>query len=363
MRRILILLITISLLTISSSIAGAQESASPELTFQQAVDMAKASSKTLKNANYDIDQSKKVRDKVADNVTFTPAGGDENKTANDRFYSLVQADLNLAINKRTLSQQEDTVIMQVYQLYDGVLQAQEKVGLAELQLKNAERQRAVTEANVRVGILSKSALIQADAAVEAAKSGSSGLETLKKSLDDAYQKFNQLVGLNQNDRPVLNYSPSFNEFKVDDLDTAVNRAIDASPSVWTAEQQIELAKLSLEQYNFNSESSTYDAQAINVSKAEVAADTVRNNLDKTLRTLYYSIKQLEVQYASAQESEKSAEETLRVTKVKFDAGMAIEPDVIAAEVALAQAKQSLKDIAYQHEIKVYAFNKPWASST
>lgn len=361
MRRFFMLLATVSCILLFSSIAWANEPATPELTFQQAVDRAKVNSRALQTANLDIDRGKEVRDQAADNVKFTP-NGPSTPAADKAFTGLVQADLNWQMSKRTLLSQEDYVIMQAYQLYDGLLQAQEKVKLAEVQLKNAERQRNVADASVRVGILSKMGLIQAQAAVEAANST---LDGAKKSLDDTYQKFNQLVGLEPADRPVLTSTPEYSELKVDDLDAAVSRALDTSPTIWLKGKQIELARLTLNLYDWSnaSQSDSYDAKKIDVGKAEVSAGDAKDQLDKQVRSIYYSARKLEAQYDSAKESVSVAEEALRVARVKYEVGMAVETDVLTAEVSLAQAKQTLVDLTSQHDILVYAFSKPWTYSS
>lgn len=357
MRRFFVLLTTFSLMLLFSSVAWANNPATPEISFQQAVEKAKENSKALQNANYDVDRSYKVRENAGDDVVFIPSEA-STSSADRAITGLVQADINWQSSKRTLSAQEDSVVMQVYQLYDGIIQGQAKVQVAEVQLKSAERQRTVTDANVRVGILNRMSLIQAQSTVETAKST---LETAKKSLADTYQKFNQLIGLNPEDRPALVDIPIFNELNVDDLEAAVSRAIDASPTVWLKEQQIDLAKLNLDLYKWNDSSSDpYDAKKIDVNKAEVTAQDTKDSMAKLVRTLYYNIKQSEEQYPSAQESVKVADENLRITRVKYEAGMAIEPDVIAAEAALAQAKQTLINIVCQHDTLVYAFSKPWA---
>jgi len=357
-RKIIIFLAVFVFIFSLSSICWAGDPATPELTLQQAIDKAKGNSKSLQAAGYDVDRSYEVRKNASDSVTFIPAEGSQNPSADRAFIGLVQADLNWQMAKRNLSAQEDTLVMQVYQLYDGILQAQEKVKAAEVQLKNAERQRAVADASYRAGILNKMGLIQAQSAVEAAKTG---LETAKKNLDDLYQNFNLLVGLEMKDRPVLVDRPEFSELKVDDLEVAVSRAVDQSPTVWLKEQQINLAKLALDLYNWNVPGTDpYEAKKYDMSKAEVSAQDTRDQMAKLVRSIYYSIKQLEEQYTSARESVKVAEENLRVTRVKYEVGMAIETDVIAAEASLAQAKQNLVDITCQHDILVYAFSKPWA---
>lgn len=355
-RRILLLLITVSLTLVYSTAVWAKDAATPEITFQQALDRAKATSKTLQNASYDVDRSYEVQKDAGDNVIYIPAGA-STPAADRAVTGLAQANVNYQSAKLSETASEDTVVMKVYQLYDGVLQAKEKVKLAQAQLTSAERKRMVAEANSRVGILDKAGLYQARASAESANST---LEANQKALDEAYQKFNQLVGFEPEDRPVLKDIPQYNELNVNDLETAVSRAVDANPKVWIKDHQINLAKLTLDLYNWNSESDPYEAKKIDLKKAEVSAGDTRDQVEQLVRTLYNTIKQQEKKYAAAQENVKVAEENLRVAQVKYQVGMVIEADVKAAEASLEQAKQEKMDILYQHDILMYAFSKPWA---
>ncbi len=357
-RKVLLLIATILLTLLYSTAAWSKDAATPEITFQQAIDKAKATSKTLQNAGYDVDRSYEVQKDAADDVKFIPSG-QTSATPSDSAAVNKLASANMSYESAKLSQTvaEDTLVMKVYQLYNGVLQAQEKVKLAQAQLKSDEMRRTVAEANARVGILNKADLMQVRANAESADST---LEADQKALDDEYQKFNQLVGLEPNDRPVLKDVPKYSELKVDNLDVAVSRAIDASPSIWIMDQKINLAKLTLDLYNWNSASDPYEAKKIDLKEAEVSAGDTRDQMDKLVRTLYYTIKQQEKQYVAAQEKVRVAEENLRVAQVKYQVGMAIEADVCDDEASLAQANQEQMDILCQHDSLIYAFSKPWA---
>lgn len=347
-------------LLLMATTAFAKEPESPEITFQQAVEKALANSEQLKNADFDVTRGDEVREFLADKVDYIP-NGQTHDAESKAFTSLVQADLNYQLAKKNYAAQKDIVIMQTYQAYNGLLSSIEKVKVAEAQVKNAQQKNIVAMANYRVGLINQSDLLQATTAYESAKES---LEASRKALDDAYQRFNQLVGLWPEDRPVLVDKPSFKVLSVDNLETEVERRVDESPTVYAAKQKIDLNNLNLNLYDFTSSTRTepYKAKQIDVDKAEVSLTDEKEKIRKTVRTIYYNIKQLEDQYAIAQENIKTAEETLRVTRVKYEVGMAIQADVVAAEAALAQAKQALVDIVCQHDTLCYAFYKPWAYS-
>lgn len=358
--RRLLTILTISLV-LNFWLAGARawaakEPAVPELTLEQAVERAKANSLTLKSMKYEIDRSFAVRQYVGDKLEFIPLEA-SGSAADTMFKDLMSADLNWRMAKRSYEAQADTVVMQVYKTYFGLLQAIEGVKVAENQLKSASLQHRVAAAQYRAGMLSKTGMLQADASLAVAKAN---LEAANKALEDSYQKFNQLIGLWPEDRPVLVDEPSFNAVEIYNLEFEVAKARAASPSVWLAQQRIDLARINLDLYNFNNEPEPYVAKEIDVTKSEIAVQDAFEQMDKLVRTLYYTIKQLEEQYTSAQESVKNAEESLRVVKVKYDVGMATLAEVYAAEAALAQAKKLLFDLTCQHEILALAFQKPWA---
>lgn len=360
MKRFYLFIIVSVLLYILSfpAAALAREPAAPEFSLRQAVEKAKANSKALKLANYDIDRGLLVRDRAADKVEYTPAGPSPEAAAK-AFTGLVQADLSWQMAKRSLKAEEDTVEMKACQVYNGLLQALEKVRVAEAQLKDAEWQHRMAVVSHRVGVLNKMGLVQAEAALTSARTG---LEAARSSRNDAYQRFNQLVGLWPEDRPVLTERPEFKVIEMKSIDTEVSRVLDESPSIWLAQRKVDLAKITLDLYDFtnNAQVDPYDAKEIDVEKAEVSAADSKEQMRKLVRTLYYTVRQLEDQYAGARENLKLAEEALRVVRVKFDVGMATQKEVLAAEAALARAEQLMLDLSCQHEVLAMAVKKPWA---
>lgn len=350
-------------ITAGGAAAWAKEPATPELTLAQAVEKALANSKALKTGEYDIERAEEVREKAADNVTWKPAGGglsgEAAAVASRAFTGLVQADLAWQMSKKAYNAEKDSVVMSVYQAYNGVLQAREKRRAAELAYKSADLAHRAAVASLRAGVISKSDFLKSEAGLAG---GKAGLEAAEKALADAYQKFNQLVGLWPEDRPVLVDRPSFSPLQIDSLDTEVERAVEESPSQWLAEKKIDLAKLSLDLYVFNDPTNPdpYKAKEIDVEKAEISAAEAKDQMRQLARSLYYSIRQLEEQYAGLEHQAAVAGENLRVAKLKYDLGMVTRTDLATAESALAEAQKALLDAAAQHEVLIMAFEKPWA---
>ena len=364
MRRPFILLVILTLLAglfPASVWADESETARTELTLQAAVDKALSINKGIRQAKNDLERSAEVRDYLADRVDFIPSSSSASSGAVKSYLSLTSAEISRSMAKRTLTVEEDKVVMSVYQAYNSILQGQEKVKVDELSLQNQQWLRYVASAGLRVGTIDPVAMAKAETEYTAAKAT---LEADNKALDDAYQKLNQLLGLSAKERPVLVDIPEIVPMDVKDLEAEVNKKVTGSPSVWLSEQQVDLAKLTKRLYDFTntSNSEPYKAKEIDVEQKEISANDTKDQVAKLVRTIYYSATQLEEQYTGAKEAVRLAEENQRVTQVKYEVGMATKSDLLSAELALAQANQKLVDISTQHQILVLAFKKPWSYS-
>ena len=358
MRKRVFLFTLLSVFLLSATAAWAKEPATPEFTIEEAVQEAIKHSAAIKVGEYDIDKAYEVRQHAAQNLEYVPIGP-ASTSVTRYFYAVQQADIGWQMSKKNLVIQVDAVEMAARSAYNSILQAQEKVKAKENNLKSARKQRLNADAGFRAGVINQQAKLQAEANYVAAKAG---LEEANKNLDDAYQKFNQLVGLWPEDRPVLTEVPVFEKISVDNLDSYIERSIEDNPSLWLANKNVDLSKKMLGIYDFSDPYRTepYKAKELEVDKAITTASDARDQARKALRSLYFTVTGLEELYGPAQEQVKVAEENLRVAKVKLDVGMVTPTDVAVAETALVQAKQQLLDIVCQHDILKLAFYKPWA---
>ena len=357
MKKLKILLLTL-VFTVSFSLAASASASGPDqITYQQAVDMALKNSYALRNAVADIERTDEVRDKANDNIDYIPDDGDSAE-ASKAYTRLVQADISWLMSKKALEIGQDTIAYAVKQYYNAVLQAQEKKNLADLTLENEYWQNRINEFKYQVGMLSGIERINSNSSYSAAKDSQKAAE---KALDDAYHKFNQIVGMPVDSRTRLSDQPEMKVLENINLETEVNQVVSESYSVWQANQEITLAKLNLELYTFNDSSNpdTYKAKEIDVEKKENSAEDTKKNLAQSVRTLYYNIKQMEDQYSGLQAKLNAAEQSSKIMQVKFDIGMATKADLISAQLAVEQLQQQKLDTCAQHDNLLMAFEKPW----
>lgn len=362
MKRAFVFLALVALVITLKSAAYADDgpvagSSEIEISYQKALEMALSNSNTYKNARLDIDRAYEVRQNAADKVKYVP-WDPANAAASAALTGLTQADLGWQMSKKTYEVTRDVLGLSVKQSYNAVRQAQQKKKLADLALADAAAQKHLVDLKYQNGL---SSMIERDQYKGSLTSATESQEAAAKALDDAYEAFNALVGLPAGSRPVLTDLPKMVNIEDVDLDAKAAQARDMSPSVWLAQQNVNVAKLTLSLFNPNSTSGSdnYEAKKIDVNKQENKAADEKTKLDKNVRALYYKIRQLEEQYAGLQAGLEVAEKSLKITQVKFDIGMAIKADLISSQLAAEKIRQQMFDIAAQHENLALAFEKPW----
>lgn len=365
MKRLLILfsilLLVISLTTAvyaGDKISVASPVGEVSLTYEKALEMALSNSNTYRNAGLDIDRAYEVRKNVSDKVKYVPLDP-SNIDAGKAFTGLVQADLGWRMSKKTYDLTRDAISLAVRQSYNAVLQAQQKKKLADLALEEMSAQKYIVEMKYQNGLASALERDQYKGNLTVAKENQ---KAAVKALDDAFVSVNSLTGLPAGSRPVLSGQPQLKVMEEVDLDNKAAQVKDISPSVWLADQNINIARLTLDLFNPNdtSGSDNYETKKIDVTKQTNKASDEKNKLDKTVRSLYYKIRQLEEQYSGLQANLHVAERSLKIARVKHEIGMSVKADLLSSQLAVEKTRQQMLDIAAQHENLVMAFEKPWA---
>jgi outer membrane protein TolC len=329
------------------------------LTIEQAIEKALSYSKTLQQADLDIEKAEVQRDSLADTVKFIPLEASGSAEADQAYTALVSADISWSMTKKTKDINEDKIALSAFSAYIDVLKAQENLQYYQEALSKAQTEWKVANIKYQQGLISSLEKSSADVQYLSAQKAVSSAED---QLTTAYQALNKLIGSRVDDRLILSQKPAYQQLVIDELEAAVNRAVDANPSIWLAGQNIDLAKLQLSLFDWTSgNSNSYRASEITIEKAELSAVEARSELRQAVRNIYYNILALEISYTMQEEAVKLAEDNLRVKTLMNSVGMATKLDIQTAELDLQKARYDLDAIVYQHEYLKLVFEKPWAA--
>jgi outer membrane protein TolC len=361
MKRFVLLLTVAVFLLMTVVPAWAEETAqpaAPSLSLNDAIKRALTYSESVKKAAKQVDLSENQRDQVEDTYDYIPTENATDTAGEQAFASLISANLTWQISEKSLTAQQDSITMDTCNSYWGIQLKAGDVEVAKQSLKQAELDLNKARAYYQVGLLAKDSLLAAETKQVSAKYT---LEKAQNDLDTAYESFNQLVGLSLETRPLLTDEPVFALMEETNLDYLVTKVLENSPTVWAAEQKVELQESLKTMMFYTGEYTPYESRSIQVDQAVLDAASAREATEILTRNLYYTVLSLEQSYPAAEQAVKLAEENLRVAQVKYDVGMLTKADVTALETALVQAKQNLLTLKKNHAYYKLVLDKPWAA--
>ncbi|MGQ9488106.1 MAG: TolC family protein [Armatimonadota bacterium] len=275
------------------------------------------------------------------------------------------------------------IVLQVKQSFYDVLRAQELVKVAEEALQNAQIRRKLAQAAVEAGVSPKLDVMRADAAVAAAQQA---VITARNALQLAKAAFNNVLG-RRVDEPVellpgdepLPQQVDFAQC----LQEALNHrpeVVQASLGVSLAEKQVTAARRDIlptlvvrGQWDFNLKTSTFQPREssfttiaalqfkiwdsgqtrgrveqarADVDKAKIAVENVREGIALEVRNAYLNLQEAREKVSTAEKGVQAATESLRVARVRYEAGVSTQLELSDAELAYTQAEQNLVNARY-----------------
>ena len=361
MKKILVALVFSCIFLLGAGMAWAneREPLTPELSMEQAVAMALRNSTKIISGQYSIDAAYEKRQMASRNLlgieAYDALYGDN--FALRYLAGLRQADIAWQATRKSLNLLQDSITYATHQAYNKLLQEQAKLRQCNIDKKEAELQRTMMQARYAVGVVAFLDLQRAETALVAAKGS---VEDAQKALDTAYLNFNYLLGLWPQDRPVLTETPAYEKLAVVDLNNYIERSLTDNPSIWQKEKSVDLARAAVDGYDPWNPGDSYLVRELDLDQALLAATDAKDEARIALRTLYNSIRQIEEQYPTLEQSISLNTENLRVTQLKYEVGMATRAEVVSAETALLKAEKNLLDLVCTHDLQKLAFTKPWA---
>lgn len=361
-KRILILILGMALMISWSGVAFGQGKipSTPEMTLEQAIQLAKANDETYKKAVLEVDRTDALAKYSTTSLTgYANTTGVSQGVGAAQIYAYYAADLTYQMAKKTLGSNEDRITNNTAAKYGAVVVAQANYEKAKSDAVLAERDYKIAQTKFQIGMLSE---LSYEAAKKTYDSSKKTLDTSKSSLDAAYANFNTLVGLWNVDRPVLTDGTSYEKLQVPDLESEVNRVQSTAPDVWLAEQSATLKDFQMNILVYTGSYSPYDARQDEVAQAKLDATKARETYASTTRSIYYSIKQVEDQYASLQNTVDQAEIAVRTQQALYNAGMGTQIELDRAINTYKSYNAQLIALKWSHTNLVNTFERPWAAS-
>lgn len=267
--------------------------------------------------------------------------------ANSPEVPLVAGRLGVKAADKAVGGAKASLTLAVRRAYFGCVLAREGRLLAEKGLEVAKKGVEVSRSFYDAGMTSRKELYDAEARLYEAHSG---LEKAKAAEEQAYTSLCAAVGLPMDARPELTTPLEYSPMMEPDLDSGIKKALSNRSEVYIAERNVEIAEASEDVARELGVPYQISIASAEAAKARINLESQRDLVELQVRQAYSNLSSAKKVVAHAHKAVSSAEESLRITRLKYEQGMATGLEVAQAELALAQAKFTELQAVYEHEL-------------
>lgn len=238
----------------------------------------------------------------------------------------------------------------------------------KLDIKLLEESIALDDVNISNMELKNKLGLISDNEVKTAKLNldlnKANLELLYVSLDSENQMLNNIMKKNLKDKTVVLYKPDFTTFKVTNIDGYIEQKIKSSPSI----KMLEIS-LSQAEYKKNTSSYSIDETGIDLisseneyKSAERDLSDSKLDLEKTIRSLFNNLKQLEGKQKTLELDLEKAINNYNNAVTSYEAGNAIMYQIEQARLGILKVEVDIQKNRISYDMLKFNLEKPYLAS-
>ncbi len=234
--------------------------------------------------------------------------------------------------------------------YYGAISARDNRLLAEAAVERYQDLLRIAEAKYNAGVVAKTEVL--DAQVQLAKAEADLLKA-KSQEEKAYINLKKLLGLAQDE--LIELTDTFDYKPVDfdvTLEELIAEALKNRIDIMSAEGAYEVAKL-----DFDLNSKVYPSNTFIYKEKQHAMEDARIKLEDTKASVEAEVRQIWLDFEEAKvnipvldKALEMAEESLRLARLSYEAGLVRSVDVAAAEEGLRQVQLQRSGVIYNYNL-------------
>lgn len=332
-----------------------QEVGANDLTVEKAVKLTLENNIDYKKAKIDVDNAMVTANNINFNSVRIKEGMIEDVgTAEGKYVATVKADGQEKLGKLSLKRSEGSFKLGAEKLYFDLLNTEDDLVLKKQSLERSESQLKIANAAFGVGTRAKTDVLQAEAGVAQAKAAVAQAES---ATDIARLSLNKFMGVDLNKKWNLLTKQTSEKVEVMDVEKAIEKALKERVDILTAEQEIKNSEKELEVIEKYSILSGFQGQKAQntYEKNKLALTQTQNQVKMDLMQSYYNLNSIKTALEALKKGTEAATENYRLTKLRFENGLATAIEVVGAEEELAKAENNYQKNLYQLNLAVLSY--------
>lgn len=333
-----------------------EESGVWQLTFEEALELAEDNSSDLDNVAEKAEYLQDLKEDIWDITgSFSVPTVSYQQWVDDEVYSIysqIQSiSSSMTQNRYTEEITKLTLESTVKSYFTSILSDESSLEVAKKEAEVKKTQYLQGQTKNKMGLISDYDLRTLETDY---KTAVDNVETLERTIEEEYRSFNQLLGISDDTEYELVYDIEYTPYEMGQSMTQyIQNKLNTDYTIKQLEQNVDDAEFNK---NYMSMSSTNSQSASNKYSYEEAKSTLKTaNEDKELaiQNAYNEVQELENQYETAQRNLETAKSNLELAELNYSLGRNTALDVTKAELDVEEAENTLAQIVYSHNMKVY----------
>lgn len=333
-----------------------EESGVWQLTYEEALELAEDNSSDLDNVAEKAEYLQDLKEDIWDITgSFSVPTVSYQQWVDDEVYSIysqIQSiSSSMTQNRYTEEITKLTLESTVKSYFTSILSDESSLEVAKKEAEVKKTQYLQGQTKNKMGLISDYDLRTLETYY---KTAVDNVETLERTIEEEYRSFNQLLGISDDTEYELVYDIEYTPYEMGQSMTQyIQNKLNTDYTIKQLEQNVDDAEFNKNYMSMSSTNSQSASNKYSYEEAKSTLKTAKEDKELAIQNAYNEVQELENQYETAQRNLETAKSNLELAELNYSLGRNTALDVTKAELDVEEAENTLAQIVYSHDMKVY----------
>lgn len=327
-----------------------------QLTYEEALELAEDNSSDLDNVAEKAEYLQDLKEDIWDITgSFSVSTVSYQQWVDDEVYSIysqIQSiSSSMTQNRYTEEITKLTLESTVKSYFTSILSDESSLEVAKKEAEVKKTQYLQGQTKNKMGLISDYNLRTLETDY---KTAVDNVETLERTIEEEYRSFNQLLGISDDTEYELVYDIEYTPYEMGQSMTQyIQNKLNTEYTIKQLEQNVDDAEFNKNYMSMSSTNSQSASNKYSYEEAKSTLKTAKEDKELAIQNAYNEVQELENQYETAQRNLETAKSNLELAELNYSLGRNTALDVTKAELDVEEAENTLAQIVYSHDMKVY----------
>lgn len=333
-----------------------EESGVWQLTFEEALELAEDNSSDLDNVAEKAEYLQDLKEDIWDITgSFSVPTVSYQQWVDDDVYSIYSQIQSISSSMKQNRYTEEitklTLESTVKSYFTSILSDESSLEVAKKEVEVKKTQYLQGQTKNKMGLISDYDLRTLETDY---KTAVDNVETLERTIEEEYRSFNQLLGISDDTEYELVYDIEYTPYEMGQSMTQyIQNKLNTDYTIKQLEQNVDDAEFNKNYMSMSSTNSQSASNKYSYEEAKSTLKTAKEDKELAIQNAYNEVQELENQYETARRNLETAKSNLELAELNYSLGRNTALDVTKAELDVEEAENTLAQIVYSHDMKVY----------